>query len=528
MAIAALVLLLACVNLAGLLLARAADRRKEIAVRLSIGAGRAQVVRQMLTESFVLALGGALTGSLLAFGLTYALKVWHLPIDLPIDTAFDPDLHVFLFTCAAALLTTFLCGLAPALQATKVDLMSALKNDAPRERRFRFAMRDFLVTAQLGLSVILLISSVLVVSSLQNALHLKLGFNPQNAVSVSFDLGLQGYSEARGRDFQSRLLAKASTLPGVKAAGLINNMPLRIGESDTSVSIPGKPRGKFSGSYEAHVYNISPRYLRAAGTRLLSGRDLNARDRAGSPRVALVNETFVRKLLPSEKPIGKRFRMGRTEQAPLIEIAGVVEDGKYESLGEDPALAVFVPFAQDYGGWTTLVARTSLPPAEALGELRAAVSQMDREMPVYYAGSLTEELAWPLLPSRIAAAILGAFGTLAVLLAGIGVFALVASSVARRSREIGIRMALGARAGQVLGFVLRRTLLLCSLGALAGTAVTLAAARLLSALLYGISPRDPVTYTLALLLMAAVAILAIWHPARRAIRIDPARTLRGE
>ncbi len=191
-AVAGLVLLLACVNLAGLLLARAADRRKEIAVRLSIGAGRAQIVRQMLTESFLLAIGGALTGSLLAFGLTYGLKLWHPPTDVPIDTAFNPDVHVLLFTCFTALLTTFLCGLAPALQATKVDLMPALKNDAPRERRLRFTVRDLLVIAQIGLSVILLISSVLVVRSLQNAMHLKLGFNPENAVSVSFDLGLQG------------------------------------------------------------------------------------------------------------------------------------------------------------------------------------------------------------------------------------------------------------------------------------------------------------------------------------------------
>ncbi len=244
--------------------------------------------------------------------------------------------------------------------------------------------------------------------------------------------------------------------------------------------------------------------------------------------MALVNKTLVRKLLPGENPLGKQFRLGPSDGAPLIQIAGVVEDGKYQSLGEDPELAVFLPVEQDYNGWTTLVARTPLDPAEAIGELRDAVSQLDRDMPIYNAGSLTEELAWPLLPSHIAAAILGSFGTLAILLAGIGVFALVASSVARRSREIGIRMALGAQAGRVLSFVLRRTLLLCSLGALAGTAVTLAAARLLSALLYGISPRDPVTYALALTLITAVAILAVWHPARCAIRIDPARTLRGE
>ncbi len=528
MAVAGLVLLLACVNLAGLLLARAADRRKEIAVRLSIGAGRAQLVRQMLTESLLLALGGAFAGWLIAFGLTYALKVWHPPVDLPINTSFDPDFRVLFFTCLAALLTTFLCGLAPALQATKVDLIPALKNDAPNERRFRLTMRDFLVVAQVALSLILLITSVLVLRSLQNALHLKLGFNPENAVSVSFDLGLQGYTEARGREFQKNVLAHAARLPGIEAAGSINYMPLRIGESSISVSIPGRSKARSSGPDGANLYSISPGYLRAAGTRLLAGRDIDEHDGAGSTRVALVNEAFARRLLPGENPVGKRFRLGPIEQSPLVEIAGVVENGKYEFLGEDPALAVFVPVSQDYNGWTTLVARTSLPAAEAIRELRSAISRLDPEIPLFNAGSLKEELAWPLLPSRIAAAILGAFGAVAILLAGIGLFAVVASSVARRSHEIGIRMALGARAGQVLGFLLRRTMLLCLSGVFAGTAITLGTARLLSAIVYGISPRDPLTYALALLLMTALAVLACWHPARRAIRIDPARTLRAE
>jgi predicted permease len=528
MGVACLVLLLACINLAGLLLARASDRRREIAVRLSIGAGRGRLVRQLLNESLLLAVSGAIAGSLLAFSLNRVLKLWHPPVDVPINTAFDPDLRVLGFTCLLTLVTTFLCGLVPALQSTKVDLVAGLKSDAPKEHSRGFGMRDILVVAQIGLSMILLITSLLVVRSLQNALQIKLGFDPAHAVSVSFDLGLQGYTEARGRDFQARLLQKVSSLPSIQAAGLINNLPLRIGEDNEAVSIVGKPKLKGQSDAGAHLYNISPGYLRAAGTRLLVGRDIDSHDRAGGPPVALVNETFVRKLLPNEDPIGKRFRLGLNEKALILSIAGVVEAGKYESMGEDPDLAVFVPIAQHYNGWTTLVARTFLEPREALHELRRAVSEMDTDIPLFNVENLEEGLAWPLLPARFAAGILGSFGALAVLLAAIGVFALVAYAIARRSREIGIRMALGARAGQVLALVLRRMVLLCTIGAVLGTALALAGSRALSTFLYDISPHDPLTYMLSLLLLTAVAILACWHPARRAIRIDPARTLREE
>jgi predicted permease len=528
MGVAGLVLLLASINLAGLLLARASDRRKEIAVRLSIGAGRGRLIRQLLTESLVLAASGAIAGSFLAFGLTHVLKLWHPPVDIPINTAFDPDLRVLGFTCLLTLVTTFLCGLVPAMQSTKVDLVPALKSDPARKRNRGFAMRDILVVAQIGVSMILLITSLLVVRSLRHALQMNLGFDPANAVSVSFDLGLQGYTEARGRDFQTRLLERVSNLPGIHAAGLINNLPLRIGENSEAVSIVGRPKRKGQSNAWAHLYNISPGYLRSAGTRLLAGRDIESHDRAGAPPVALVNETFVQKLLPHEDPIGKRFRLGPNEKAPVLSIVGVVEAGKYDSLGEDPDLAVFVPVAQQYNGWTTLVARTSLQQREALPELRRAVSEMDSDMPLFNVESLEEGLAWPLLPARFAAGILGSFGAVAVLLAAIGVFALVAYAITRRSREIGIRMALGARASQVLALVLRRMALLCAVGAVLGTGLALAASQVLSAFLYGVSPRDGLTYALSLLLLAAVTLVACWHPARRAIRIDPARTLREE
>lgn len=526
--VGALVLLLACINLAGLLLARVSDRRKEIAVRLSIGASRAQILRQLLTESFVLAAGGTVTGAAFALAASRALGLWHPPFDLPANTSFAPDAHVFFFAILIASVTALLCGLAPALHATRVDLVPALKSAAAHQPLRRLTTRDLLIVSQVALSVVLLISSVLVVRSLYNALKMNLGFNPEQAVSVSFDLGLQGYNEMRGREFQARMLAKASLLPGVQAAGLINNPPLRLGENDKDISIPGRPRLPGTAPISARIFNISPGYLRAAGTRLIAGRDIDIHDRAGTPLVALVNETFVREFFAGKNPVGAEFSLGSSPREKPIRIAGIVQDGKYEFLSEDPTPAVFVPFSQAYNGWTTVVVRTSLPAEQATDLLRRNVADLDSDLPLFNSGSLKDQLAFPLFPARLAAIILGAFGALAAMLAAIGVFAMVSFGVAQRSREIGIRMALGARAGQVLAFVLHRTVILCAAGIVAGTVFTFAAARLLSTLLYGVSSRDPLTYAIAISLMSAVAVVACWYPAHRAIRIDPAKTLRAQ
>jgi predicted permease len=427
MGVAGLVLLLACVNLAGMLLARAYDRRKEIAVRLAVGARRAQLVRQLLMESLLLAMAGSAAGFLLSLWLFHLFSLWHPPIDIPANTSLAPDVRVLLFTFIAALVTTFLFGLAPALEATRTDLVPALKNEAISERLRGWRLGDALVAAQIAMSVVLLISSVLVVRSLQHALSLNLGFNPNNAVSVSFDLGLQGYSEQRGRAFQRRLLETVSSIPGLHTIGTINNMPLRLGMSGIGVWIAGKPKPLPSKMEWAVAYDISPGYLRAAGTRLLAGRDIDLRDRAGAPRVALVNETFLRKLLPGENAVGKHFRINGSDTGGSVEIVGVVEDGKYQSLGEDPTLAIFEPLAQHYNAWTTLVARTSLPPDEALRAIRNVVMKMDPELTLFNVGSLKDELAFPLFPARIAASVLGAFGLLAIVLAATGVFGVMAT-----------------------------------------------------------------------------------------------------
>ncbi len=528
MGVAGLVLLLSCLNLAGLLLARAADRRREIALRLALGAGRIRLVRQLLTESLLLALAGGAASVVLTLGISRFCSSLNLPIDVPANTSLTVDFRVLLFTLAAALAATLLFGMAPALQTVKVDLIPSLKNGRSSGRLRHWQMRDLVVASQIAISFVLLVSSVLVLRSLRHALDLDLGFQPDGAVSVSFGLDLQGYGVARGRAFQEAVLRKAAALPGVRAVGISNNLPLRIGTDDGGISAVGKPIPPRSRLSHAIVYRVTPGYFAAAGTRILAGRDIDWRDRTGAQPMAVVNRTCARTLFAGEEAIGKYFRFRNSPDADRIEIAGVVEDGKYESLGEDPTPAVFLPMAQSYNGWTTLVMRTSLPAGQATASLRSLIAEMDPALPLFNTGSLRDQLAYPLFPARVAAVALGAFGLIAVLLAATGVFALVAYGVARRTREIGIRIALGADVRQVLGTVLARTGVLSLAGAGSGAAIALVAGRSLSAVLYGVSPEDPPTYAIALLLTVAICALSCWFPARRALRIDPSRSLREE
>ena len=527
MSVSALVLLLACVNLAGMLTARAADRRREIGIRLALGAGKLRLLRQLMTESLLLAAGGGLIGFGLAFGACRLFNSWHLDLDIPFEAGLQPNLLILCFTAAASLATALLFGLLPALQAVRTDLIPSLKN-APANRIRRWSARDLIVTGQVALSVILVICSVLVVRSLQHALTMNLGFEPANAVSVSFALNLQHYSEKQSRTFDRDLMAKVAALPGIQAVGISDNFPLRLGVNTDVLSRTDRPVPTPSEQRSAIDYTISPGYLRAAGTKLVLGRDFDAHDREGAPPVVVINQAVANWLFPHENPLGKHVRRSFDGADPGCAIVGVVETGKYQSLGEDPQPVLFLPVEQHGTEETTLVARTALPAAQAIALLRKAVLDLDPELTLYNVGSLKDQLALPLFPAQAAAVVLGTFGLLAMVLAATGLFALMAYAVARRTREIGIRMAMGGRPVQVLSSILRRTLALCAIGASVGTLVTLAAGKLLAAILYGISPRDPVTYAAAILLMAVVALLACWNPAARAIRIDPARTLREE
>ncbi|HEY7210744.1 MAG TPA: ABC transporter permease, partial [Bryobacteraceae bacterium] len=527
--LAALGLLLASVNLAGMLLARASDRSREVGIRLALGAGRSQLFRQFLTESALLAVSGGFLGFLLAAAACRAFSAWRFSSEIPLRTELHPNFAVLSFALLITLAATILFGLTPAVHSARADVALTLKEQPGETRSRRWKLRDLLVCGQITLSIALVISSALVVRSLQHALSLNLGFNPDHAVSLSFDLRLKNYSRERSPQFDQALIDKASGIPGIEAAAIINTMPLRVDHADNNIiSRADRPVPPPTERRDATIYKISPGYLRTAGTKLLAGRDFDAHDRKGAAATGIVNEALVQALFPNENALGGHVRLSLDPKDKGFEIVGVVETGKYQYLGEDPQPAVFLPIGQTGTDWTTLIARTDLPAQTATELLRKAALDLNPDLSFSNVGSLKDQLALPLFPARAAAIVLGSLGAFAMLLAATGLFALMAYAVSRRTREIGIRMALGAKPQQVLSAVLKRTLIICLVGLTAGTIITLAAARLLSFVLYGISPRDPLTYITALLLMLAVAVAACFHPALRAVHIDPARTLREQ
>jgi len=525
--VSCLVLLVACTNLASILMARAADRRKEIALRMAVGAGRGSLVRQLLTENLVIAILGGAGGALLAVWITDALAAWRPPADFPLVINAAPDGRVFLFALTVSVFTTLLFGLLPALQATRTNLIGALKNEAISEKLRHWQLRDYMVATQVGLSAVLLVCSVLVVRSLQRALDAPIGYNPKGAVTASFDLNIQGYSEARGREFQRRLLDKVRAIPGIESAAIIDWLPLSMNFSSDSIYIDGKPIPKPTDAPNAYSISVSTDYFRTMRTKLLMGREFDSRDKRGATRVAVVNKAFVDQLMRGRDPIGKWFRRN-TPDGEHIQIVGVAEDGKYFSLSE-PRKPVWWGASEIwYAATGALVARTNLNPAQALRLIQDAAKDLDPSLPLYSTGTLVQRLDLPLFPARMAASALGAFGVLALILAATGIYGVMAYAISRRTREIGIRMAIGASQGQVLAIVARRALLLIGSGTLAGLAVALAAGRFLERILYGVQPTDPLTLAIVLLLMLAIAALACWIPARRAIRINPVTALRQE
>ena len=523
MGVSGLVLLIACTNLANLLLARASDRRKEIAIRLALGASKWRLIRQLLAESLVLSIAGAAGGVLLASWLVDFVSSWRPPIDIPINFDIPLDHRVLLFTAAAGLLTTLLFGLAPAIQSARTDLVSALKNAAERFRRWQ--PREFLVTAQIALSVVLLVATAMVVHSLQRALTINIGFNPLNAAAVGVDLGLAGYDDIRGQEFQRRLALKVAALPGVQSAAIADTIPLSIDQNHTSIRRVDKPEPKPSELIHANYYKVDPAYFRTLQTRILAGRAFDAHDRKGAPRVAIINNALAQRLFPNENALGGRLAGWGDGPA---EIVGIAEDGKYDSLSDSATPAVFWPMLQNYGSTTLIIARSPLPSEQVVRMLQNAVRELDPALPFYQAGSLDDHLRLPLLPARLAASMLGAFGALAIVLAATGVYGVMAYAVARRRREIGIRMAIGATHGQVMSLVFRRTVILLAAGAFVGSLAALTVGGLLSPILYNVSPKDPAAFTLALLLMAVVALAAAWLPAVHATRVAPSSALREE
>jgi predicted permease len=526
MVVVAFVLLLACTNLANLLLARAAERRREIAVRLALGASRRRLVGQLLVESMLPAMGGGALGLLLAYWLVNLAVGYKSPIDAPVVIDLRLDYRVLIFACLTSLVTGVLFGLLPALQTTKVNLLTALKDETTFGGHRRSWWKSSLIVLQVALSLVLLIGGGLMARALQRTQAINLGFNPQNAVALSFDLRLQGYAAASGREFQKHLLERVRTLPGVQSAGIVDLAPVDLHFGRASVFVEGQTPERSGTAPRAMASRISPGYLQAMGTRLVQGRDFTEQDDENAPRVAIVNETFARRFWPGQDPLGKRFRQGSSD-SPLMQVIGVIEDGKYATLNEQPQLYVCRPLLQSYSGSTTVVARTA-DPRKSLVVLRNEVLQLDPNLPIYNAQPLAEKMSLPLLPARIAASVLGVFGLLALALAAIGIYGVMSYAVSTRTREIGVRMALGAQASDVLRLAIGQGITLALIGVAIGVSAALALARFLKTFLFGVSATDPLTYVGVAALLVGVAVLACYLPARRATKIDPMTALRYE
>ncbi len=525
--LAALVLLAACANLASLLTARTTDRRRELAIRLAIGASRGRVIRQVLTEALMLSTAGGGAGYVLAVFLSRALSRWHAPLDFPVQLNVDPDWRVFCFAWAASILAGVFFAFLPAWRAAKTDPNAALKGAATAWGSRRWAFRDVLVAVQVGLCVVLVSGCLLSLRGLQQALHMRLGFEPQHVSVAAFELGLAGYSEERGRAFQRRAWEAVRQLPGVESAAYSSSLPLGIDQSRTRV-FPADGAGlRPSDRIAVTFYEVSPGYFATVGTKMLAGRDFNWHDDAESPPVAIVNVAFAKRVLHTENPVGGHFRH-ETVNGDLVEVIGVVEDGKYRSLTEPQEPVVFWPILQRYDTTTTIEVKSSLPVLQMLGEIRQAMAALDSELPLYGVGSLAEMLGFAFFPTHAAAVALSAFGVLAVMLAATGIHGLVAYAVSRRVHEIGIRVALGARPREVLRLVLGKIVALVAVGSAFGLLLALAAGKVLAGIVYKGSLRDPLVLAGVLGLMSLLGILSSWLPARRALRIEPTATLRYE
>ena len=419
-----------------------------------------------------------------------------------------------------------LFGSAPAWRASRTDPNAALRGASATWGRSRLAFRDLLVVVQVALCFVLVSASFLSLRGLQQALKMNLGFQPERVATAAFELNLAGYSEERGRAFQQQVLQAIQQLPGVQSASYSNSVPLSIDQSHTSVFPTDRPDLRPSDRIGLTFYQVSPRFFATLGTKLLAGREFTWHDDAKSQQVAIVNLAFAKRVLHTDNAVGRSFRGG--VMSPLSKVIGIVEDGKYGSLTESAEPAVFWSILQSYNSTTTLEVKSSLPATRMVSEMRQAVARLDPELPLYGVGSLEQMLGFAFFPTRAAAIALSAFGILAIVLAATGIHGLVAYAVSRRTHEIGIRMAIGARPVQVLRLVLGKTAALLVLGSLFGLTLALAVGQVISNIVYETQPRDPLVMVCVWVAIALLGLFASWAPARRAMRVDPMVALRYE
>jgi predicted permease len=531
MAAVALVLLVTCTNLAGLLLARATDRRREIAIRLAMGASRVRLIRQLLIESLLLSIVGGGAGLMLAIWIVKALLAFKPPIDFPLTIDLGLDWRVLLFSLGVSVVAGAVFGLAPALQSTRPNLLHALKDTSAQGGGSRTRLRSVLVVAQIAISLVVLIAAGLVVRTLQRLQTMNPGFEPKNALTMSFDLSLQGYDEARGQQFYQQLAERVRALPGVKSAAASSYIPLSLNYNSRNIYVEGEPVERGANLPISMNASVGPRYFETMATPIVSGREFTEQDVEKSEQVAIVNETFVKRLMPAVKSpaeaVGKRVSWGDAK-GPFMRIVGVAGDGKYFNIAEDPRAFIWAPLTQDYNSNGAIMVRTTGAPQSMFAAVRGEVQKLDPNLPLFDVTTLTEHMRLALFPAKVAAMVLGVFGLVALLLSAIGIYGITSYAVAQRTHEIGIRMALGAQFGDVLRLVLNHGLKLTLIGAVIGLAGAYAATRAITSVLYGVSATDPLTFISVSVLLIGVALFACYVPARRATKVDPLVALRNE
>ncbi|HKQ78547.1 MAG TPA: ABC transporter permease [Blastocatellia bacterium] len=527
----AFVLLIACANVANLLLARAAGRRKEIAIRTAMGAGRWRIVRQLLIESALLALVGGIAGLFLAkWGLDLLLTL--APQNLPRMNDVSLDGRVLAFTAAITLLTGMVFGLVPALQSSKPNLNEVMK-DAGRgstEAGGRRFVRSALVVVEIAAALVLLVGAGLLINSFWRLQKVDPGFKPDNALTVSVALPRRKYPEGNQQSaFFQRLLEKVSAAPGVRMVGATSLLPLSNDDFVSSFGIQGRPSPQPGVGRNTNFFSVSADYFKAMGIPLIRGRLFTEHDTAESPRVAVINETMAKRIFPDEETLGKRITFDTRGNNPeWFEIVGVVGDVKHYGLDQETTMQTYEPYTQQPASSMTLVVRATNDQANLTAEIRNAVLALDKEQPISAIGELNQLVSTSVAQQRFSMLLLGVFAAAAMLLAAVGIYGVLSYAVTQRMREIGIRMAFGAGRTDVLRLVVGHGMTLTGIGVAAGLGAAFLLTRLMTTLLFGVSATDLATFSLIALLLSTVALLACWIPARRATKVDPMIALRGE
>jgi putative ABC transport system permease protein len=524
------VLLIACANVAGMLLARGSARSREVSVRLALGAGRLQLVRQLLIESLLLAIAGGAVGLVLTQSVIRVLTTLDLPLPIPVPIDLRIDSRILAFTLVAATATALLAGLMPALKATRLDLVSALRGTAVGGRAAgrRWALRDLLVAGQMAVTTVLLVMAGLLLRSLSAAQHADAGFKTDGLAILSFDTDAVRYSRERGQQFFDQAVTRINALPGVVSASYATRLPFSLNFNSWNIAVPGHQKSADEMGPATQSSSVSPSYFETLGLRIVQGRAFTGHDTAKTPRVAIINQTMARKYWGNGGAVGQRVFERTLSSGISYEIVGVVADHKMRTMGELPQPAIYFSTAQNFNSYDVVVARTRGDEHATLAAMRQALLAMEPNLLFMDNSTMREQASAMMLPVQVGALLAGIFSGLGLLLAAVGLYGVIAFAVARRTREIGIRIAIGAKPRNVMRAIMMQGLTLAIVGLVAGIALAALAARVLAGALYGVGAADPIVWGGAASTVLLVAAFANAVPAWRAMRIDPALALRAE